>query len=26
MLRLPKAKGKHYVICPRCNKRFEVKG
>ena len=26
MLRLPKAKGKHFVVCPRCNKRFEVKG
>lgn len=26
VLRLPKSKGKHYVVCPRCNKRFEVKG
>ena len=26
VLRLPKAKGKHFVVCPRCNKRFEVKG
>lgn len=26
MLRLPKAKGKHYVVCPRCKKRFEVRG
>lgn len=26
VLRLPKAKGKHYVVCPRCKKRFEVKG
>ncbi len=25
-LRLPKAKGKHFVICPRCKNRFEVKG
>ena len=26
VLRLPKSKGKHYVVCPRCKKRFEVKG
>ena len=26
MLRLPKSKGKHYVVCPRCKNRFEVKG
>ena len=26
ILRLPKAKGKHYVVCPRCKNRFEVKG
>lgn len=26
VLRLPKAKGKHYVVCPRCKNRFEVKG
>ena len=26
MLRLPKAKGKHFVVCPRCKNRFEVKG
>ena len=26
VLRLPKAKGKHFVVCPRCKKRFEVKG
>lgn len=25
-LRLPKAKGKHSVICPRCKNRFTVKG
>ena len=25
-LRLPKAKGKHTVKCPRCSHRFEVKG
>ena len=24
VLRLPKAKGKHTVICPRCKNRFEV--
>ena len=26
ILRLPKSKGKHTVVCPRCKKRFEVKG
>ncbi len=26
VLRLPKAKGKHTVLCPRCRHRFEVKG
>ncbi|MBO5416264.1 MAG: hypothetical protein J6A83_06515 [Clostridia bacterium] len=26
VLRLPKLKGKHSVVCPRCKKRFEVKG
>jgi uncharacterized paraquat-inducible protein A len=26
VLRLPKAKGRHNVICPRCKNRFEVKG
>ena len=26
VLRLPKAKGKHTVVCPRCKNRFEVKG
>ena len=26
VLRLPKAKGKHFVVCPRCKNRFEVKG
>ncbi len=26
VLRLPKAKGKHHVVCPRCKHRFEVKG
>ena len=26
VLRLPKAKGKHYVICPRCKNRFKVRG
>lgn len=26
VLRLPKAKGKHTVVCPRCKKRFIVKG
>ena len=25
-LRLPKAKGRHFVVCPRCKRRFEVKG
>ncbi len=25
-LRLPRAKGKHFVVCPRCKTRFEVKG
>lgn len=26
VLRLPKAKGKHTVVCPRCRERFHVKG
>ena len=26
VLRLPRAKGKHFVVCPRCKNRFEVKG
>lgn len=26
VLRLPRAKGKHHVVCPRCKKRFEVRG
>jgi uncharacterized membrane protein YbhN (UPF0104 family) len=26
VLRLPKAKGKHTVVCPRCKERFTVKG
>ena len=26
VLRLPKAKGKHSVICPRCKNRFTTKG
>lgn len=26
VLRLPKAKGKHSVVCPRCRERFSVKG
>ena len=26
VLRLPRAKGKHNVVCPRCRERFEVKG
>lgn len=26
VLRLPKSKGKHFVVCPRCKNRFEVKG
>lgn len=26
VLRLPKAKGKHSVVCPCCANRFEVKG
>ena len=26
VLRLPKAKGKHKVVCPRCKKRFKVRG
>lgn len=25
-LRLPKSKGKHFVVCPRCKHRFSVKG
>ena len=26
VLRLPKAKGKHTVVCPKCKNRFEVRG
>ena len=26
VLRLPKAKGKHFVNCPRCKNRFQTKG
>lgn len=26
VLRLPKAKGKHNVVCPRCKNRFKVRG
>lgn len=26
ILRLPRAKGKHAVVCPRCKHRFTVKG
>lgn len=26
VLRLPRAKGKHSVVCPRCRERFSVKG
>ena len=26
VLRLPKARGKHTVACPRCRERFEVRG
>lgn len=26
VLRLPRAKGKHTVVCPRCRERFEVRG
>lgn len=26
VLRLPRAKGKHNVVCPRCRERFGVKG
>lgn len=26
VLRLPKSKGKHFVVCPKCKNRFEVKG
>lgn len=26
VLRLPKAKGKHSVVCPRCKNRFSVRG
>ena len=26
VLRLPRAKGKHTVVCPRCKNRFNVKG
>ena len=26
VLRLPKSKGKHFVVCPRCKNRFEVRG
>ncbi len=25
-LRLPKARGKHFVVCPGCKHRFEVRG
>ena len=26
VLRLHKAKGKHFVVCPRCKSRFETRG
>lgn len=26
VLRLPRAKGKHNVVCPRCRERFRVRG
>ena len=26
VLRLPKAKGKHTAVCPRCGERFSVRG
>lgn len=26
VLRLPKSKGKHFVVCPRCKNRFETRG
>lgn len=26
VLRLPRAKGKHTVVCPRCRERFRVRG
>ena len=26
VLRLPRAKGKHSVVCPKCRNRFEVRG
>lgn len=26
VLRLPRSKGKHSVVCPRCRERFQVKG
>ena len=26
VLRLPKSRGKHTVVCPRCKERFSVKG
>ena len=26
VLRLPKARGKHNVVCPRCKNRFKVRG
>ena len=26
VLRLPKAGGKHFVVCPRCKNRFQVRG
>lgn len=26
VLRLPKVKGKHFVVCPKCKNRFQVKG
>jgi len=26
VLRLPRAKGKHFVVCPRCKNRFSTRG
>ena len=26
VLRLPKSKGKHFVVCPRCKNRFQTRG
>ena len=26
VLRLPRSKGKHFVVCPRCKNRFETRG